>query len=79
MENRELGNPDTVVIHVGTNDLRRYRNLDYVMGQVYSLVATAKSKFLHCRLALSGILQHKDMTWQCTGAVNNRHDWLQRL
>jgi len=23
MENRELRNPDTVVIHVGTNELRR--------------------------------------------------------
>ena len=32
MENRNLGYSDTVVIHVGTNDVRRSRNLDYVMG-----------------------------------------------
>jgi hypothetical protein len=28
MENRKLGYSDTVVIHVGTNDVRRSRNLD---------------------------------------------------
>jgi hypothetical protein len=32
MENKDLGSPDTVVIHVGTNDLRRTANLDHVMG-----------------------------------------------
>ena len=34
-----------VVIHVGTNDVRRSRNLDYIMGEVYDLVNTAKAKF----------------------------------
>jgi hypothetical protein len=36
------GLSDTVVIHVGINDLRRTGNLDYVMGDVYDLVNTAK-------------------------------------
>jgi hypothetical protein len=35
-ENRDVGNPDTVVIHVGTNDLRT-GNLDYIMGDIYGL------------------------------------------
>jgi len=35
--NRDLGNPDTVVIHVGTNDLERTGNLDYVMGDCHDL------------------------------------------
>jgi hypothetical protein len=30
-ENRELRTPDTVLIHVVTNDLRRNEYLDYVM------------------------------------------------
>jgi hypothetical protein len=34
IKNRELGSPDTVVIHVGTNNLRRTTNLYYVMGDV---------------------------------------------
>jgi hypothetical protein len=38
MENRDQGSPDTVLIHVGTNDLRQTANLDYVMGDVYALV-----------------------------------------
>jgi hypothetical protein len=42
MGNRDLGSPDAVVIHVGTNDIRRARNLDYVMGDVYALVKKAK-------------------------------------
>ena len=33
IERRELGCPDSVVIHVGTNDLRRTGNLDYVNGR----------------------------------------------
>jgi hypothetical protein len=38
MESRDLVSPDTVVIHIGTIDLRRTENLDYVMGDVYALV-----------------------------------------
>jgi hypothetical protein len=45
LDNRDLGTPDTVIIHVGTNDLGRSINLDHVMGEAYSLVNTAKRKF----------------------------------
>ena len=41
LENRDLGSPDTVLIHVGTNDLKRMVNRNYVMGEVYSLVNKA--------------------------------------
>jgi len=40
MENRDLGYPDAVVIHVGTNYVRRSRNLDYSMAEVRNLGAT---------------------------------------
>jgi hypothetical protein len=59
MENKNLGYSDTVVIHVRTNDVRRSRNLDYVMGEVYDLVNTAKAKFPCSRLVLSGVLRNK--------------------
>ena len=42
IENGDLGNPDTVVIHVGTKDLRRTGNLDYVTGDVCDLVKATK-------------------------------------
>lgn len=47
IRNRDLGSPDTVVIHVGINDSRRTGNLDYVNGDVYDFVNAAKTKFLH--------------------------------
>jgi hypothetical protein len=34
MENRNLGCADAVAIHVGTNGIRRSRNLDYIMEEV---------------------------------------------
>jgi hypothetical protein len=55
IENRNLGCPDTVLKPVGTNDLKRRRNFDYVMGEVYDLVAMAKTKFPRSRLVLSGV------------------------
>jgi len=45
VEKRDIGSPETVIIHVGTYELRTTRNLDFVMGGVYALVVTAKRKF----------------------------------
>jgi hypothetical protein len=54
LEKMDLGSPETGIIHVGTNDLRT-RNLDFVMGEEYTLVSTAKKKLPNCRLVLSGV------------------------
>jgi len=59
IENRVLGSIDTFVIHVGRKDLRRTGNLDYVVGNVYDLVNTAKTKFLTSRVVLSGVLRRR--------------------
>jgi hypothetical protein len=45
IERRDLGCPETVIIHVGTNDLKSTRSLDWIMGEIYSLATTAKVKF----------------------------------
>ena len=76
IERRELGSPDSVVIPVGTNDLRRTGNLDYVMGDVYDLVNTTKTKFSASRVVLSGVLRRKDVLWRRIGAVNDRLEWV---
>lgn len=76
MENRDLGHADTVIIHVGTNDVRRTRNLDYIMGEVYDLVTTAKEKFPGSRVVLSGVLRNKGVKWRQIGATNNRLEWV---
>jgi len=71
----EKGNPvslDTVIIHVGTNDLKTTRNLYFVMGEVYALVSTAKKKLPNCRLVLSRLLRRRDVSWR---RINDRFDW----
>jgi len=72
LDNRDLGTPDTVIIHVGTNGLKRSINLDYVMGEVYSLVNTAKVKFPQPKIVLCGVLRRTDVTWRRIGALNDR-------
>jgi hypothetical protein len=64
IDNRDPGSPDIVVLHVGTNDLRKTRNLDYVMGEVYGLVNTVKTKFRTSKIILSGVLRQRDVSWQ---------------
>ncbi|XP_021927639.1 uncharacterized protein LOC110833640 [Zootermopsis nevadensis] len=76
MENRDLGSPDTVVIHVGTNDLRRAANLEYVMGDVYALVQKAGIKSTKSKLVLSDVLRRRDVSWRRIGALNDRYDWI---
>jgi len=76
MENRDLGRADSVIIHVGTNDIRRYRDLDYMLGEVYDLVTTAKEKFQGSRLVRSGVLRSDRMKWQRVGAANDRLEWV---
>jgi len=76
MENRDLGSAETVIIHVGTNDIRRYRDLDYMLGEVYDLVTTAKEKFQGSRLVLSGVFRSERTKWQRVGAANDRLEWV---
>ena len=70
MENRDLGRSDMVLIHVGTNDARRLRNLDYIMGETYDLVNMANSKFPNSRVMLSGMLRCKGVNRQRVGAMD---------
>jgi hypothetical protein len=76
MENRDLGHSDAVVIHEATKDIRRPKNLDYIMGEVHDLVSTAKAKFPGSRLVLSGVLRRKGVHWRRVGATNNRLEWV---
>ena len=46
------------------------------MGEVYALVATAKSRFPNCRLVLSGVLRRRNTSWRRIGALNERLDWV---
>ena len=67
---------ETVILHVGTNDLSEMRNLDYIMGGAYALVATAKKKLPKCKLVLSGVLRRRDVPWRRIGRLNDRLAWV---
>jgi hypothetical protein len=75
IKKRDLRCPETVIIHVGTNYLRTTRNLDFVTGEVYTLMAKVKIKCPGCRLVLSGVLRRRDVSWRRIGALNDRFDW----
>ena len=55
--------------------MKTTRNLDFVMGDVYASVSTAKKKLPNCRRILSGVLRRRDMSWRRIGALNDRFDW----
>jgi lysophospholipase L1-like esterase len=76
MENSDIGRADTVIFQVGTNDVSRTRNLDYIMGEVYDLVTTAKEKFPGSRLVLSGVLRNEGVKWRRIGATNDTLEWV---
>ena len=76
IEKRDFGAPDTLIIHVGTNDIKNARNLDYVMGDIYDLTNTVKTKFSTSRVILSGILRRRDTSWRRIGALNDRMEWV---
>ena len=76
IEKRDFGNPNTVIIHVGTNDIKSSKNLDYVMGDIYELITTTKNKFASTRVILSGVLRRRDVSWRRIGAMNDRLEWV---
>ena len=75
MDKADLGSPETVIFHVGTNDLKATGNLDRVMGEVYDLVATVKKKIPNSRLVLGGVIRRRDTSWRRIRALNDRLEW----
>ena len=71
-----MGSPDTVIVHVGTNDLKTTRNLDLIMVEAYELVAMVKKKLPYSRLILNGVIRRRDMSWWRIGALNDRWEWI---
>ena len=70
--NRDLGTPDTVVIHVGTNNIKRWVNVDQVMGEEFLFVKKVNVKFPQSKTVLSGITWRADVSWRRIGGLNER-------
>jgi hypothetical protein len=45
-----LSSPENSIINMGKNDLRSKRKLEFLLGEFYVLVATAKRKFRTAQL-----------------------------
>jgi len=75
MENRDFGQSDPFVIHVGTNDVRRSRILDDIMGEVYDLVNTAKGKITELQTSVYWCFERQQMGDM---AANDRLEWVAR-
>ena len=74
LERTDLASAETLIIHVGTNDIRSTRILDFIIDEVYELVSTTKKKLPNCRLVLSGVLRRRDVSWRRIGGLNDRLD-----
>ena len=51
IKKEHLVSPDSVIIHMGTNELRSKRNLDFLGGELFALVPTPKRKFRTAHLS----------------------------
>ena len=70
------GSPETVIINVGTNDLRTTRNLDLLMGErTVCFGGYGVEEAAELRIVLSGVLRRSDVSWRRIGALNGRLDW----
>ena len=76
MERGDVDSAETLIIHVGTYDLGTKRNVDNIMGEVYTLVAAAKMSLPKCKLVLSGVLRRRDVSWRRIGGLNVTLSWV---
>lgn len=74
LEQQERRDKKTVILHVGTNDLRgRY---EYVMGDMYDLVVRTKELYPQAKIIISGIVRRRDFHWTRIGRLNKAFDWV---
>lgn len=65
-----------LLLHVGTNDLKKRARADYIMGELYELGMKAKSKFRNAKIVMSGIVRRDDVPLWRVKSVNDRMDWV---
>ena len=67
-----LGSPETVIIHMDTNDLRSTRKLDFLGVRNICFGGSTKEEIPNCTLVLSGVLRRRDVSRWLIGALNVR-------
>jgi hypothetical protein len=74
MERREEGNPSMIIVHVGSNDLRR--EVDFIMGDMYDLILATRKIYSEAKNIVIGVLRRKDVHWRKIGRVNEAFEWV---
>lgn len=65
-----------VLIHVGTNDIKRAISDDHVVGEIYDLCTVAKQKFKNAKIIVSGIIKRRDVSIKRIDNINRGIDWI---
>ena len=73
------GNDEVVVIHVGTNDVKRARTSDHVVGWVWDMCTAARTAFSSAKIIISGILRRRDVPDRIINYINEGFDWVCKM
>lgn len=69
-------NAGALIIHVGTNDLKKSQDNKNVVTDFTNLIAKVKSQFPHLRICLSAVIHRRDIRFQRISALNESLKWL---
>ena len=65
-----------VIVHVGTNDLNKTKDVDYFIGNYWNSMIDLKIKFPNAKVSLSGVLKRKDMNYSFIRLINYNLSWM---
>jgi hypothetical protein len=65
----------TIVLHVGTNNLKKASRPEDVMGEVYDLIRTTKRSFPKSGIIVNSIVYRKDVNADFIKMVNKNIRW----
>lgn len=66
----------TVILHIGTNDLKELNSPDDVMGRMYNLISSVKTLFPKSIIVINSIVRRRDIHFNLIKSTNNNIRWL---
>ena len=74
--NLKQHNPDVVVVHVGSNNVRTHMSAQEIMGDIMDLTTSIKEAVPNVKIIVSSILRRGDASERRIHRINNELDWL---
>jgi hypothetical protein len=68
--------PDVIVIHAGTNNIRRGISATKIMGETMDLVDCIRKQVPKTNIVISGILHQRNVSERFIRRINTELDWL---